>query len=118
MTSSQDPSLWELLGLDRNDTIPELIDEMWEQIVAVATSPDTPDIGADLLPDDDIVTGDADGYDVDAAAVELGDDTEPDRYDSPVDTDPFIDDSGPDDSGPTHHDAPPDLGFGSDDVSF
>lgn len=56
--TSKDPSLWELLGLDRNDTIPVLLEELWERILEIATDPDTPDAGVDLIPDEDVVPED------------------------------------------------------------
>lgn len=54
MTGKQDPSLWELLGLDRNDTVPVLLEELWEHILEIATDPDTPAVDIDLIPHDGV----------------------------------------------------------------
>ncbi|MFZ2530250.1 MAG: hypothetical protein WAX14_21795 [Rhodococcus sp. (in: high G+C Gram-positive bacteria)] len=114
MTDEPDPSLWELLGLDRNDTIAELPGGLWERILDVATDPDTPDADAGLIPDDDIDTGGI-GHD-----AELDDELEPLPFGDDTDLDPHdgsitADGVGHDDFGHEEFDPGDDVSFGPDD---
>ena len=95
MTDEPDPSLWELLGLDRNDTIAELPGGLWERILDVATDPDTPDADAGLIPE----------------PLPFGDDTDLDPHDGSITADGV----GHDDFGHEEFDPGDDVSFGPDD---
>ncbi|WP_420749701.1 hypothetical protein [Rhodococcus sp. O3] len=119
MTGKQDPSLWEMLGLDRNDTIPVLLEELWERILEIATDPDTPEIGIDLIPDDDIDIGNIDDDDLDSGSILLGDDTDTDPLGSHGDYSwTGVEGLEHDGLDPGAHDATLDPGTGSDDLAF
>lgn len=93
MTNDREPSLWELLGLDPQTTVPPLSDDAWGRAVQIATDPDTPPVGADLIPSDD-----PDELDLDPVTAEAGLDVHdvPDHHDPDL-TDPALDDPALDD---------------------
>ncbi len=106
-----------MLGLDRNDTIPVLLEDLWERIVEIATDPETPEAGVDLIPGDDIDIGDL-GLDPGHDPL-LFDDTDPTPDAAPADADPFAaDDLDPAPEPPADHDATLDPGTGGDDLIF
>ncbi|MBH0123242.1 hypothetical protein M1M07_29120 [Rhodococcus sp. HM1] len=66
MTNDREPSLWDLLGLDPQATVSPLPDDAWARAVRIATDPDTPPAGADLIPADD-----PDDLDIDPMVVDV-----------------------------------------------
>lgn len=95
-TNDQDPSLWELLGLDRQTTVPPLPEEAWDRAVQIATDPDTPPVGADLIPADD-----PDELEIEPVAADVDLDVpDHDGHDGPI---PDVLDDAEHDPGFTDH---------------
>lgn len=77
-----DTSLWEMLGIPRDDESAAVTDDAWAQMLAVAFDPDTPAADPDLVPvmtDGLDIPDDTDGGLYDAYAGDLdGGDAHPD----------------------------------------
>ncbi|WP_420750893.1 hypothetical protein [Rhodococcus sp. O3] len=97
MTNDREPSLWDLLGLDPQATVSPLPDDAWDRAVRIATDPDTPPVGADLIPADDPDDLDVDPVvDIDLGADEDVPDLQGDHesaFDSPAFDDAAFDDA-------------------------
>ncbi|MGV9747849.1 hypothetical protein ACWDTG_23515 [Rhodococcus zopfii] len=113
-TNDHEPSLWELLGLDPQTIVPPVPDDAWDRAVRIATDPDTPAVGADLIPADE-----PDDLDVDPVApgVDPGsDDNAPFRQEhhEPAFDHPAFEDAGHSDPGVDEPCAYPEPGVTDD----